>query len=440
MVSRHQQVSQITFSRGLRRSIQSLMKGTMVFKRSRNSIYDERDYFAVFMEATQHNNKVMMHGASRSLNLRATRRDMAPKYSKRRRAKGSGKHETKRPYQGRYYPAGNTILKHIKDEFEIHNGTLQTNILSRKHVNSIQKKIEQIVSKAVRSGAIKPENATTGITVAFDYSDQDYWGLPNGEVVRTRAEGTTNAYRYAMPRIVSSKAEYCLPPLSVNSDSRTHYDLEMILQQIERLAIPVQTMLLDRAFYNIYCINLLESRKLRYLMPAKTGNMKREMQQRIRKSPKDHVSIYRYRLGNEPKHSSSTFIVVVPPDFQHPSQRNRNKRPRSIAFATNIQLRQNATQTETNMFGRELSRIYRLRFGIETDWSILKTLRPKTTSSSAVIRLFYFYFSVLLYDAWVHARRIQDSLIRLDFLILYVLVTSTREDRTRSTLQLLDQG
>jgi hypothetical protein len=414
------------------------MRGTLDFKRSRNSIYDERDYSAVFMEATMNNDRVMMHGASRSLNLRAMRQGLTPKYSKKLMGKADTR--TKQNYQGRHYPAGNTILKHIKDEFEIHDGSLRTSAASGKHVNSLQRKIEQIVLKAARTGAIRPENDTTGITVAFDYSDQDFWGLPNTEVVRTLAEGTTIAYRYAMARIVCRRAEYCLPPLSVNSNSRTQDDLAKIIGQIERLAISVQTMLLDRAFFNIYCMNLLESKRLLYLMPAKIGSIKREMQEMIRKASKEHVSIYRYRLGNVPKHSASTFIVVVPPAFQHPSQRQRNRHPRSIAFATNIRLRPDATQAEIDDFGRELSRIYRLRFGIETDWSILKTLRPKTTSSRAVIRLFYFYFSVLLYDAWVHARRINSSLIRLDFVVMYVLTTCDSQVLANSALASLDEG
>ena len=91
-----------------------------------------------------------------------------------------------------------------------------------------------------------------------------------------------------------------------------------------------------------------------------------------------------------------------------------------MVFATSIKLEQNATQTEIDQFGFQLSRIYRLRFGIETDWSILKTFRPRTTSPSAVLRLYYFYLSVLLYDMWVYARLIHVSLIRLDFFTYYI--------------------
>ena len=104
--------------------------------------------------------------------------------------------------------------------------------------------------------------------------------------------------------------------------------------------------------------------------------------------------------------------------------RNRLKKsPRTVVFATNLQPKVGAAQEEVDVFGKELSRIYRLRFGIEADWSILKSFRPRTTSKNPVVRLFYFYVSILLYDAWVYARNIDTRwgwLIRFQFLVLYV--------------------
>jgi len=96
-----------------------------------------------------------------------------------------------------------------------------------------------------------------------------------------------------------------------------------------------------------------------------------------------------------------------------------------MVFATNIQpIATNPSQAEIDAFGRELPRIYRLRFGIESDWTILKSFRPRTTSKNPVVRLFYLYMSVLLYDAWVLARNTDTRggpLTRLEFLMLYVL-------------------
>ena len=127
--------------------------------------------------------------------------------------------------------------------------------------------------------------------------------------------------------------------------------------------------------------------------------------------------------------SAATSLVVVPPILQYPAQRKHQvkKRIYPVVFATNIQPGKKWSQEEIDLFGQTLSRAYRLRFGIETDWSILKTLRPRTTSPNPVIRLFYFCMSVLIYNAWIYARRLHSvlqTLIAQDFLDFYVCETN----------------
>lgn len=51
---------------------------------------------------------------------------------------------------------------------------------------------------------------------------------------------------------------------------------------------------------------------------------------------------------------------------------------------------------------------YLRRWGIETQYSSLKTFIPKTTSNNHGIRLFYFAFGMLLYNLW----RLVDFLIQ----------------------------
>ncbi len=405
------------FNRKFRRLSKSWLKGTFEFRRNCNSIYTEEHYREVFLKAIANSNRVMLNGASKSLNLHASHQGSKPLYLRRRNTTDRSCHKAKQ-IEGKFYPAGKTAIWHIKKEYEIIDGILQPTIVSNKRINPMERALREVIRKARRT--IKAENEVTGITIAFDYSDQDYWGLPNSEVIRTKAEGTNLAYRYGMARIVCARAEYCLPPIKISSRSQIENDLDRALNQATSFGISVNTMLFDRGFFTIDCMNLLRKRNVHFLMPAKFGALKRQMQKMIRKAQKEHVTIYRYSLGEQPKHSATAFLVVVPPQWQSPSQRNRVKHPREMVFATSIKLQPNATQAEIDQFGLQFSRIYRLRFGIETDWSILKTLRPRTTSPSAVLRLYYFYLSVLLYDMWVYARLIHESLIRLDFFAYYI--------------------
>lgn len=62
------------------------------------------------------------------------------------------------------------------------------------------------------------------------------------------------------------------------------------------------------------------------------------------------------------------------------------------AFVTNMNL--------DRLLTRKLSKLYSKRWGIETSYRVKKDFRPKTTSKNYIIRLFYFLFSVCLYNLW----------------------------------------
>jgi hypothetical protein len=159
------------------------------------------------------------------------------------------------------------------------------------------------------------------------------------------------------------------------------------------------------------------------------------MKASVRNASNDHVSIFEYLEWN-------ACIVVVPRAHQAPSQRSilrkkreekmrnegkqpkenlhKQRRPRPMVFLTNLRPR-SKNQEDVDKFGFELTRVYRLRFGIETDWSLLKRFRPMTRSKDPIIRLFFFLISAIRYNGWILARN-QDKanvLTALDHDLLY---------------------
>ena len=81
-------------------------------------------------------------------------------------------------------------------------------------------------------------------------------------------------------------------------------------------------------------------------------------------------------------------VVVVDDEFG-------NKR----AFATNIEFNENDVDLAQRLF-----LLYGKRWGIETSYKVKKhSFLPKTTSKNYLIRIFYFLFSVLLYNLWLLA-------------------------------------
>ena len=87
--------------------------------------------------------------------------------------------------------------------------------------------------------------------------------------------------------------------------------------------------------------------------------------------------------------SDITFNMVIVNDEEG------NKR----AFATN----ENFDEKDVNLAER-LFLLYGKRWGIETSYRVKKqSFLPKTTSKNYQIRIFYFLFSVLLYNLWLLA-------------------------------------
>ena len=69
------------------------------------------------------------------------------------------------------------------------------------------------------------------------------------------------------------------------------------------------------------------------------------------------------------------------------------------AFATNEQYDENDVNLADRLFD-----LYGKRWGVETSYRVKKhSYLPKTTSKNYLIRLFYFMFSVLLYNLWILA-------------------------------------
>ena len=68
------------------------------------------------------------------------------------------------------------------------------------------------------------------------------------------------------------------------------------------------------------------------------------------------------------------------------------------AFATNEEYDEHDVD-----LSERLLLLYGKRWGVETSYRIKKVYLPKTTSKNYLIRLFYFLFSVLLYNLWILA-------------------------------------
>ena len=138
-------------------------------------------------------------------------------------------------------------------------------------------------------------------------------------------------------------------------------------------------MYVDRGFFDSDSIEFFKYYRLKFLMPC-TANERIKKILEVMPSP---TVIKDYEMKN------ATFNVIIVNDEFGVKR----------AFATNIDFKESDVGLAERLFY-----LYSKRWGIETSYRVKKhSFRSKTTSKNYFIRLFYFMFSVMLYNLWLLA-------------------------------------
>ena len=258
-------------------------------------------------------------------------------------------------------PNGDTLLYHIKkfDTSEL--------------LESYERITDQIITLAKNRGLLNGP-----VDCAIDFTDELYYGDRNDPmVVGTKPQkGTSKAFRFATIIVTEKDCRLTIRALPVNENtSKADVVAELVKYAQERIEIGV--LCIDRGFYSVDVFTALNNLGVKYVIPAvQNPNTIRQMRGLY---PPQIVPIT-VRGPNNCKSITANLVMVL--DVE------QEKR----AFVTNMEPNRSRT--------RHLCKLYSKRWGIETAYRVKKDFRPKTTSKNYVIRLFYFLFSVCLYNLW----------------------------------------
>lgn len=257
-------------------------------------------------------------------------------------------------------PTSHTLLNHIRSMKldEIYNMFLKAN--------------EKILNVVKKNGRLKGR-----VDVAIDFTDIMYYGDKNTPmIIETKPkDGTCHAYEFITIKIVSGNEQYTLMALPVNKLSDTIKLVEKLLKYARKW-VTIRRLYVDREFYTTQFVNLFKRMGIKFIMPAiRTSKIKKALIEN--KSP----SFTRYEMKGE---EDAEFNLVIV----------NNEEGKPIPFATNC--------NPLEMFLLNPFKIYGHRWDIETGYRVIKhNFFPKTTSKNYKVRLFYFLFSVLLYNCWM---------------------------------------
>lgn len=215
-----------------------------------------------------------------------------------------------------------------------------------------------------------------------------------GHLRRSKKERGTNTFEgYATLQCVEEGMRAQISCEHIGLFDEKAKVLERLLVNARMEEIDVSLLLLDRGFFGSSTINTLRRLRQRFFMPCiLTPGIKKAL---LEYAGGERKMISDYTLKPSEGEGASFTMVIFPRARCPPEEIDLCKR--YIPFATNIPM----GDILWNVSG--LPKDYRARWGIESGYVGVEDFRARTTSRNHSLRLLYFYYALILYNAWLIA-------------------------------------
>lgn len=241
--------------------------------------------------------------------------------------------------------------------------------------------------------------------LAIDFHLSPYYGQPH----RSRNElyygkprqGTKNFHAYATACIVEYGQPYTIALTWVRRHESMVVVLRRLLAQIRKIGLKIKRVLLDRAFFNVPVVELLQEEKLPFLMPVmfrgRRPKKRRKLTglQAIKRKP---AGWYTHVMKNGKRQVTIRVCVGY---RRHRNRKDRKQVKQKLLFAA----------WKVNGSPTEIRERYRKRFGIETSYRQMRQARIYTCVRNPHLRLFFVAVALILRNLWVwiHYTRLSEG-------------------------------
>lgn len=278
----------------------------------------------------------------------------------------------------RRVPSADTLLHYIKSQDQ------------EAMVKAFELELKKSVSKLKRQRKLWKR-----ISIAIDWTDEMYYGehettsMVNGTKPK---DGSSYAFQFLTIAVLVDGERLVLGVLPIESRSELPTLVLCALARVRELGVKIKDVTVDAGFFSGEMIEGMkaefESNGLKYIirMPEnrKTKNMKKLDGMRFPYTLK--LKRRKKRKQDSPPEPSSSNKEV---SFEVIAAYDR-KKAHMYLFVTNLPYK---SQTILHRYNR--------RWGIETGYRMYNQFLIKTTSRNYIVRLFYFLFACLMYNAWV---------------------------------------
>lgn len=235
--------------------------------------------------------------------------------------------------------------------------------------------------------------------VAIDFHDRPYYGKAAQETahwVRARAkDGTTRFLRIATAYVIDRGLRLTLAVRFVLPGHETVDVVEALTGYIDALNMPISCLLLDKGFASIAVMDYLEAQKLPAIMACPIRGKKTPEPGGTRalcQGRASYTTTYTFRNSER----AFTARLAVCRVFTTSRRTGRMKRRGTwlIFIVIGEALRGRSP--------RQVRRLYRRRFGIETSYRLSGQVRGWTTSQNVAYRFVLWGLSFFMVNVWVH--------------------------------------
>lgn len=274
-------------------------------------------------------------------------------------------------------PCGNTVRAIVK---EMLNEVGQ--------LDNLEASMNALLVKRLPKKLLRPR-----LPAAVDITEIPYHGQHEEEeegVRRGRAKsGTTHFHCFATLYVVKKHKRYTLAITLMRRADKVLDVLQRLLGRGQALSLRLKRLYLDRGFDNNGIIAYLKQQPFPTIIPlvirGKSGGSRALLLGR----KSYHTDYTRQSIT----YDQATFPVHVVCIYS----KGRYRRQGLYRFAYIL-------IGQAKMRPRQIADEYRRRFGIETSYRLMNTMRARTTSRSAELRLFLVTLALLLLNLWSYVK------------------------------------
>lgn len=256
---------------------------------------------------------------------------------------------------------GETLISYIKSQ----------------HLDKLQSAFDDMVKRNIRI-LRKRRKLSTKVPIALDWHDVMFYGDPKTYMVlgTQHKNGSNYAYEYLTASVLVDGERLIIAVIPIEAKNELSNLIKHVLEKIKYLGIKIRYITLDGGFFSIENVRFFQESNLKYIIHMPSNSRTKKM--KLWNGRKFEYTTSGHHIK---KSDQITFDVTVAYD---------ESKKYKYLFATNLSYK---SDTILKMFNK--------RWGIETSYRMSNQFLIKTTSKAYIVRLFYYLFACIVYNAWV---------------------------------------